>query len=255
MKEKGGRLPPMILLAVTEIFLPALGIFLVSLSIVIILFQEFNVDNSGHRVTTISGNNSNLITLISEICEVILALIISVHSIFSLQKLCKKENNLKQIETVGTVGTLNIKFKIDFSFLLIANILLDIYCGITFFGSVLSHPEDKLTQYIRWLTLTASVIPIIQTALQLIVIWKARQFNGKLTGGINNMWIILSFSIWLFDTFSAKAYKTNEIQTHIYDGGWDYLAPLFIPMAIFYRFHSCIMFAKIKAGEYWRLHQ
>ncbi|CAF2133618.1 unnamed protein product [Rotaria magnacalcarata] len=241
----------MILLAVTKIFLPALGILLISLSIVIVLFQEFNIDDSGHRVTTISNNNSNLITLISEICEVILALIISVHSIFSLQNLCKKENNLEQNQTVEAVETVNIKFKIDFLFLLIAYILLDIYCGLTFVGSVLSEPKDKLTQYIRRLTLTASVIPTIQTTLQLVVIWKARQYKGKLTGGINDMWIILSFAIWLFDTFSAKGYKTNEIQKCVYYGAWDYLAPLFIPMAIFFRFHSCIMFANIKAEAYW----
>ncbi|CAF2768899.1 unnamed protein product [Rotaria sp. Silwood2] len=292
----------------SSILVPVSGVFLVSLSIVIVLFEEFNTDDADHRVTEISNKNSSLLTLISEICEVILALIISLHSIYSLSKLGNKNNNPKQEPTVETVNnpeqkptvetannpeqkptaetvnnseqkptvepvnnpkqkptvdsvnyiekkssvqTFNIKFKIDFSFLLIANIFLNIYSGLTFVGSVKTKSEDKLTQYIRWLTLSASVIPIIQTMLQSIVIWQARQYHRKLTTGINKMWIILSFAIWLFDTFSAKGYQTNQIQICVYDRNWDVLAAIFIPMTIFFRFHSCIIFANIKDGVYW----
>jgi hypothetical protein len=236
-----------------SIFLPAGGIFLVSLSIVIVLFQEFNMDHDGggHRVATISDNNSNLITLISEICEVTLVVIISLHSIYSLHKLCEKEDNPRKTTTNDVV---NIKFKIDFAFLLIANICLLTYCGLTFVGSLNSRPTDRLAQHIRSLTLAASILPTVQTMLQMVVIWKARTYKGKLTDGVNQMWIILSFAIWVFDTFSAKAYNTNEIQIAVYRQSWDILAALFIPMAIFFRFHSCIMFANIKAEAYWDQH-
>ena len=212
------------------ILLPTGGVFLVSLSIVIVLFQEFNMDDGDHRVTEIN-NKSDLLTLISEVCEIILTLIISLHSIYSLDKLCKKVDYTEQKSPIETV---NVKFKIDFSFLFIANLFLNIYCVLTLVGSIKSKPESKLTQYIRWLTLTASVIPIIQTMIQLIVIWKVRHHNGKLTKGINQMWIILSFAVWLFDTFSAKGFNTNQIQIHVYSGSWDVLAALFIPMAIFF---------------------
>jgi hypothetical protein len=231
-----------------SILLPASGIFLVILSIVIVLFQEFNMNDSDHRVTAINDNNSNAITLISEICEVALAVIISTHSFYSLYKLCDEKT--ESVEAL-TGETVKIKFKIDFSFLLVANLCLYTYCCLTFAGSVQSKPEDKLTQYIRSLTLTASVIPIIQTTLQLIVIWKARQYKRRLTKGTNKMWIILSFAIWLFDTFSAKGYNTNQIQIGVYHKHWDVIAALFIPMAIFFRFHSCIIFANIKDGMYW----
>ncbi|CAF1522953.1 unnamed protein product [Adineta ricciae] len=118
-------------------------------------------------------------------------------------------------------------------------------------GSVISDADDQLTEFIRWLTFTASVIPIIQTILQLMIIWKVRRYNGLLHKGINQMWIMLGFAIWLFDTFSAKAYDTNEIQISVYSGSWDILAALFVPMSLFFRFHSCIMFANIKDGAYW----
>ena len=234
-----------------SIFLPASGILLISLSMVIVLFQEFNTNDEEHGVDTVSDANVSLITLISEICEVILALLISLHSIYSLQQLCKKVNNPEQDPTGEEQ---NMKFKIDFSFLIIANLFLYTYCALTLVGSVRSKPVDKLTEYTRSLTLAASVIPIVQTTLQLIVIWKVRQNRGKLTEGINDMWIILSFAIWLFDTFSAKKYKTNQIQIDLYHGAWDVFAALFIPMAIFFRFHSCIIFANIKAGAYWDQH-
>ncbi|CAF1096221.1 unnamed protein product [Adineta steineri] len=231
-----------------SILLPAIGTLLVSLSIVIVLFQEFNETDGDHRATVVHYDKNSLLTLISEICEIILLFVMSLYSICSLDKLCEKEKNFEQIPYVQTV---NMEFIVDFAILLISNLFLNIYCCVTLAGSVISEAEEQLTQTIRWLTLTASVIPIIQTTLQLIIIWKVRRYNGMLTKGINQMWIILSFAIWLFDTFSAKAFDTNEIQISVYSGGWDILAALFVPMSLFFRFHSCIMFANIKDGAYW----
>jgi hypothetical protein len=100
----------------------------------------------------------------------------------------------------------------------------------------------------------ASVIPIIQSTLQLAVILNLSKKQAEVLKTIEvtiNMWIILSFSIWLFDTFSAKEYHTNRIQEHAYgEKGWEKLRVIFIPMAIFYRFHSCIVFANMKAEVY-----
>ncbi|CAF4084551.1 unnamed protein product [Adineta steineri] len=192
------------------------------------LGTKFNETDGDHRAAVVHYDKNSLLTLIN--------------------KLCEKEKSFEQIPYVQTV---NMEFIVDFAILLISNLFLDIYCCVTLAGSVISEAEEQLTQTIRWLTLTASVIPIIQTTLQLIIIWKVRRYNGMLTKGINQMWIILSFAIWLFDTFSAKAYDTNEIQISVYSGGWDILAALFVPMSLFFRFHSCIMFANIKDGAYW----
>ncbi|UJR16790.1 hypothetical protein I4U23_003689 [Adineta vaga] len=232
-----------------SILLPAIGILLVSLSVVIVLFQEANTDDDDHRrSTTVVYEKSSMLTLISEVCEIILLSIMSLYSIYSLDKLCQKENILAQVSQGQTV---NMEFIIDFAILIISNLFLDIYCCVTLVGSVISEAQEELTQSIRWLTLTASLIPIIQTTFQLTIIWKVRRYNGMLNKGINQMWIILSFAIWLFDTFSAKAYDTNEIQISVYSGSWDILAALFVPMSLFFRFHSCIMFANIKDGAYW----
>ncbi|CAF0815835.1 unnamed protein product [Adineta ricciae] len=230
------------------ILLPAIGTLLVSLSIIIVLFQEVNTDDQHRRSSLVHSEKNSLLTLISEICEIILLVIISFYSVYSLDKLCKKQH---EVDHVSHVGPINMEFIVDFAILLISNLFLHIYCLVTLVGSVISDADDRLTEFIRWLTFTASVIPIIQTILQLMIIWKVRRYNGLLHKGINQMWIMLGFAIWLFDTFSAKAYDTNEIQISVYSGSWDILAALFVPMSLFFRFHSCIMFANIKDGMYW----
>lgn len=227
---------------------PASGILLVTFSIAIVMFEEFNNNSTSHLTASISYNKADLTTLISKICEVILAGLISIHSIYSLGKLCKAENNQASASTDKGV---NIKFKIDFVCLLIASVFLWAYCAITFVGSVSSYPKDNLTKHIKGLAVAASIIPIIQSIIQLISIWKVRQCRKILTEGINDMWIILSFAIWILDTFSAKEYNRNQIQSDFYGNSWDVLAPIFIPIAIFFRFHSCIIFANIKAEAYW----
>ncbi|CAF3970421.1 unnamed protein product, partial [Rotaria sordida] len=52
----------------------------------------------------------------------------------------------------------------------------------------------------------------IQSIFQLIVIWRIPENANDLSPEDINTWIILSFAIWLFDTFSAKEYATNKIQ-------------------------------------------
>jgi hypothetical protein len=230
-RNKCGNLP--------SIFYPASGLFLVSASMVIIFFQEFN-----------ESYDNNVITLISEICEIILVLIISFHTISSWILLRKLHRNTTDNRRTRS---LQHEFKIDFFFLLIANIFIAAYCGLALTGSSFYSPTDRLTKAIWILTTIASIIPIIQTILQSYIIWniyKQPELN-KVDEVDIDMWMILSFAIWLFDTFSAKKFNTNQIQTTTYGTKtWEILGAIITPIAIFYRFHSCIVFANIKAGVY-----
>lgn len=125
------------------------------------------------------------------------------------------------------------------------------YCGLALYGSIIYSPTHEFGTAIKWTTLIASALPMVQSILQSSVIWKIRKGTRELSEEDINMWIILSFAIWLFDSFSAKEYSTNNIQTIAFPETWNYLADIFVPMAIFFRFHSCIVFANIKAGVYY----
>jgi hypothetical protein len=234
----------------SSIFLPAFGLFIVSVSMVIIFFQESNMNYNNHGLTLSSNNNKYVVTLISEICEVILASIISILSVISLCNVLKKLRNSTQARQ--DAEPFQRKFKIDFTFLLIAFIFLVLYCGITLVGALMYAPAGTLTKVIMGFTIIASVIPVPQTIIQIVVIYKIYKNKIFLSEYITDMWIILSFAVWLFDTFSAKGYDTNEIQIAFYKQFWDILNPIFIPMSIFFRFHSCIVFANIKGKAYWK---
>ena len=232
----------------SSLFLPACGIFLVSVSVVFIFFQEMNSGEDHHGSDSSGINKNHVVTLISEICEVALALIILIHSLYSLWYVCNPKHKNEANEGAKPWQR---KFKIDFAFLIIAYGFLCTYSVLTLLGSVnykSTHP-DNLIPLIQALTIIASSIPIVQAAIQVFVIYMICRNKIMVPGRNIDMWIILSFAIWLFDTFSAKKYDTNEIQVAEYDA-WHTLGPIFIPIAIFFRFHSCVLFANIKADAY-----
>ena len=210
------------------IFLRTSGIFLVSISMIFVFFQDYN------------SNKTNIITIISESCEIVLGIAILVHTIRSLQK---------SSATLGKEININRHFKIDFMFMLFAISFMLIYCCLTLIGASIYVHSDQMTLTIKSLTIIASIIPLIQTPLQVTFIWEVRKDEIKSFRIHNDMWIILSFAIWLFDTFSAKKFSTNTIQTSYFDH-WNIWAAICVPMTIFFRFHSCVVFAKMKAGVY-----
>jgi len=187
-----------------------------------------------------SNNNNLIVTLISESCEVTLVCIISILSLHSLSKLRNQKNAVP----------FRRKFKIDYGFLIIAIIFFSSYCILTLVGALSYTPTDTLTKAIRSLTIIASIVPIIQTMIQIGVIWVISRNKISLSEETINFWIVMSFALWLFDTFSAKEYGTNQIQIAFYQKSWDILTPILVPMTIFLRFHSCTIFANIKANAY-----
>lgn len=308
----------------TYIVFRAMSVILVSISMILVLFQV----NNEH-------NDNNLTTITSEICEIVLGLLSFIYSAFSLKMLCKSASNNRMnasttnmaireqpvarivinadrgelemtapnataIEiakpnadtaevttpnadttemttpnataveittpnadttevTISNANTIvensksmQYKFTIDFSFLLLAYVCILAYSIITLRGAILFRQNDESSKVIKILTMFASIIPILQSSMQSFIIWKfskSKEHNLNVAG--IEMWIALSFAIWLFDTFSAKEFSTNKIQIAVYHHPkWDIIETCVIPMAIFFRFHSCIIFANIRDGVY-----
>ncbi|CAF1138230.1 unnamed protein product [Didymodactylos carnosus] len=232
------------------------------------------------------SNKSNHVTLtVSEVCEVLVVTIVLFYTIVSCHKCFKSCSQLplplcymylpcpKPLPFCYKLLLCSSHLLIDLFFLLLANLALIVYCCFTLYGSSKSSPR----RLIEGLTFTASFIPIVQSTVQSIIIFyictsqttrtkeetsPSPEPGSDVQHGVKtskpilhtdyiNIWITLSFGIWLFDTFSAKEYETNEIQIRFYgESTWKVIGSILIPLAIFFRFHSCIMFLKIKSNKY-----
>lgn len=227
------------------IAVPALGILVVSAALVFVFFQESNISNNAHGFTLMRNITNEQITFGSEVCEGILALIISILTAWSMLELwcCQNSPNRKKIHK---------EFWIDFVVLCLVWIWLLAYCCYTWHGAAHYKNTDGLQKHIKGLTIAASAIPIFQTLSQAIVIILVAKTSKCLSNVTIYLWIIFSFAIWLFDTFSAKEFATNNIQTVCYGHEkWEEINAILVPMAIFFRFHTCIIFANIKDEVYW----
>ena len=240
------------------IMIPAIGILMVSGSMVFIFFQEANVNNDNHHQATLMSNIINeKINLYSEIGELILVGIICLLSIYSiLWILCKKQCcSCKQSDE--SKQHIEYEFWIDFIVLVISFLFLAAYCILACRGAILTpDTSETIVTDTKRLTIAVSLLSILQTALQVFVILWYGLTGKSLPPTVNKLWIIFNFALWLFDTFSAKDYVTNEIQIAYYTKErWEYLNAILVPMTIFFRFHSCIMFTNIKDRIYLELEQ
>ena len=207
-----------------------ISIIIVSVSIVVIFFQDNNI-----------GRNSNLVIAISEICETVFMVTSSIYIIFLLLKMHNSH-----------IHKMTNDKKIDFIFLFISQIALIIFCLLASLGSIKSvWTNDRvISNYVLYLVLTRSITALIQSILQSICIWIIR-YKIVLDKSYIKILILLNFGIWLFDTFSAIKYETSIIQRDVYGrSGWEILSTIFIPLSIFYRLHSAIVLIKLKAETY-----
>ncbi len=158
------------------------------------------------------------------------------------------------------------EYFIDLLVLVLSNIILIIFCGFTLYAankSLNSNTSNILkskagtttlnvdkNKKLLELTIAASVLilieSIMQTAFIIYYTYLSNKINKKISNGFINILIYINFTIWLFDTFTAKKDETNEIYIYAYGFDlWDLVGIVFIPLTIFYRFHSCILLIKI----------
>ena len=212
----------------TKAIVGTIGVLLVIFSIAFILFQERYYDQE--KTTIIQ---------ISEISEVILVSTLSLLSIVSIVAVFRRKN----ITCVGYDG----RKKIELVALGIAWLILETYSILTIYGAMKYEATNQAEIVTRRLTIAAALISMFQSLLQFALIWRATPRIRYFSENMLAVWIIGSFAMWLFDSFSAKKFSTNTIQLETYGHqNWTLLGAFFIPLSIFFRFHSCIVLAHMK---------
>ena len=164
-----------------------ISIIIVSISIVVIFFQDNNI-----------GRNSNLVIGISELCETLFMLTGSIYIAFLLLKMHNKNMLTSQIiNTSNTLKMSNDK-KIDFIFLFLSQISLIIFCFLSSLGSIKSlwTSDRGISKYVIYLILISSITSLIQSILQSICIWIIR-YKIVLDKSYIKILILLNFGIWV----------------------------------------------------------
>ena len=218
-----------------------ISIIIVSISVVVIFFQNNNF-----------RKNSNLVIAISELCETVFMITSIIYIVFLLVKMHSR--NMLASQIISTNHKMSNDKKIDFIFLFLSQISLLIFCLLASLGSIKSFwmdaKEKEMSNYVIYLIITSSITSLIQSILQSIYIWIIR-YKIVLNKSYIKILILLNFGIWLFDTFSAIKFVISNIQIRVYGKpGWEILSTIFIPLSLFYRLHSAIVLIKLKAETY-----
>lgn len=208
---------------------------------VVILFFENNDLSDG------------LVIKVSEVAELIfhaVALIYSIILVFIIRKNSQFNYQINQDQQF-----INIEKQIDFIFLVVSNLFLLVYCLLLAIGSILSLSNDKtIANELKYLKLIDATLPFLQSILQVLIIWTIST-RITLFKGFIQIFTLLNFALWLFDTFSATKHELSQIQSAVYGhGGWEIIGSIFIPLSIFYRFHSCVLLVKINSNKYSEIH-
>jgi hypothetical protein len=225
--------------------LMVLSILLFSMSILIMLFQYNNLET-----------NSEFVILLHEIVE--LTVVVFMLVIFFVPRPSGREF-MRFTQRLGNVGTqmehynkCEIMRKIDFLFLYISFVFLMIYYLLTIVGDVILFLRESknVSADVNILTFFTSVLTILQAGIQLKQMCKfGTKYN--MNKKFMNIAILMNLTVWLLDTFSDKKLAKSLVQINSYGlKTFDQFSPVLMPLAIFFRFHSCIVLVKIKFEKY-----
>ena len=111
------------------------------------------------------------------------------------------------------------------------------------------------------LIFTSCILECAQVTVQVVVLIdglhrqarSAEQEADKPGRSLVSFHIIVNFGLWIVNTFMLKSLHHLEIVNQFYGkGAWDILVKTFMPLAIFYRFHTAVCFAEIWQNAYKR---
>ena len=205
---------------------------MISLLIVILFFQESNVEYK-----------AIVVRVVTTVCNIVLISMTSLYSIFLYFILHHRSVYRKEHEIINKV----FEKRIDFIALVVSNMALITFKLITIIADV----HDDIPVYLKALEITLLTLSFMQSTLQIFLSWVFIQ-KIKLDGGYIQVLVALNFAIWLTDTFSIFNDQTYGIRNKIYGDVcselWNIIA---LPLAIFYRMHSCVVLIKINSDEYY----
>jgi hypothetical protein len=215
-----------------------MSVLMVSIAIVVILFQNVNIEN-----------NTQLVLLISELCGLVIISILCIYIVF-LFFIFHKRSKLQIDHQVGF--TEEIEQKVDFFFLIVSNLCHFVFFNIAFGGLIKSivDKNDQSLNNLKIIQILSSFFKIIESPCQLFIIWICQSKISLLSGYIQIL-TLLNFSLWLFNTFTITMTINNKILRNVYgERIWEIIITILGPIYIFYRFHTCLILIKIKNKKY-----
>lgn len=229
-------------------FLIIISVFLTCVAFIIVVFRDNN-----------SNVDPDMVRAVAEICHFVLlcAALIYVSILFFV---IVKNSRIEKSHIHSTHNS-DIEKKIDFFILFLSNLSLVVYHILSIIASSYSINKgtSKATnsndEFIKYIELLYSIVPIIESTLQFYVVWLLEN-KIKINKEYIQILILLNFSLWLFDTFSVVFILLNKIPINLYSSIiWKSIVTVFLPLSIFYRFHSCIVLVKINVEKYVHNHE
>jgi hypothetical protein len=218
-------------------FLIILSLLMASIVFVVILFQDVNMET-----------NTELVNFIRSLCELIIMSIVLSYVVF-LFFILHKRSKLQIIQPSSDNN--DIEQKVDFFFLFLSNVCQIVFCIFSIAATIksLTIYEGRYA-FVKYIELFRLIFPIIQSPCQLFIVWIC-EYKITLDNGYIQILALLNFSLWLFSTFNIVMNINNPVMISIYGSiVWEAMVTTLGPLQIFYRFHSCIILIKIKAGKY-----
>ena len=237
----------------------AFSIFLFSFSIIVVLFQYNNI-----------LTNIDVVTISHEICVLIVMLFMLIIFLFPITSVTNESNEtiarnfqfIMQPNTSKSIASQMMYFnkceimkKIDFVFLYISIVFLIVHCSFTICGDIIIISEN--TENYRQRKIDLNVLTLITSLLTCVqgIVQIKKMSNFKNKGNLNkkfmNIAILMNLTVWMLETFSDKDVNKSQIQIKSFGvNAFENFSPIFLPLAKFFRFHSCIVLIKIKYEKY-----
>lgn len=207
---------------------------IISLLIVLLFFQESNFENK------------TLVRAINTISNLILVATTSFYSIFLCLITSKRSSSRKEHETIYRLN----EQRIDFAALFISNLSLISFKVITIIADV----HVNIPAHIKICEIVLLSLSCVQSTLQLFHM-NIFTYKLKLESGYIQLLIAFNFALWLMETFSITNDQTHDMRRKVYGHvGAELWNVAVLPLAIFYRMHSCIVLVKINSDLYYNMH-
>lgn len=213
-----------------------ISIVMASASVVIIFFDE-------------SYLTEVVVVEVSKITEIVFHLISIAYSAI-LIKVLRKNSKYRYYNSDQGHNIESIEMKVDFISLTISNIALILYAIIASTGIIITFIAKNGSYTTKVLGLLDVTLPAIQSILQVIIIW---QLGTKLSihKGFLHTLILINFALWLFNSFSATKNDIIVFEAKVYGSDtWEIISSVFLPLSIFFNFHSSLIIVKISSNKY-----
>ena len=144
------------------------------------------------------------------------------------------------------------------------NLALIALCGyyfMVFFMTIAGASQlfEDEHSYFAQLHLASNILTFTQITLQTLFLVDAMRRHSSTHDHVIHkpgrsavsFLLVLNIAMWLVNTFQLKELTFSKVMIHFYGQlQWILISQMFLPLAIFYRFHSAVCFAEIWSHSY-----